>query len=813
MIYISIAHSCRFNQTIEINYFLIKYCLMQTHECRIKLDAAGEHLSIVRVAVSIAYLFLWVLQCNCKESNLNTFILKTKRNFRINNHTRLCMFYNFTQNLQIIKSMKTLKKILAGLLIFLGLLVIAFFILRINPKPEIITLDRKMISEEEIDKMARNAVDQMTLEEKVQMMSPRLKSNLKFVLEMLGDGGYNQHSYQAGGNERLNIPTMRFFDGPRGMVSGKATCFPVSIGRAASFDPDLEFRIGKAIGEEIRANKGNYFGGICINILRHPAGGRAQEAYGEDSFLTGQMGSSLMRGVQTNNVMACIKHYAVNNQENTRFKINVEADERVLREVYLPQFKECVDNGAASAMGAYNKFRGDQACESQHLLTKVLKEDWGFKGFTISDFAMAVHNGEKAAMAGLDIEMPAIKFYGKKLLSAVQEGKVPEKYIDESAFRIARTVLKFETAPDPLPEYPQSLIGSKGHITLAMEAAEKSIVLLKNDGSVLPLDKNKTKTVLVLGALADFENIGDHGSSRVSPAYVVTPLEGLISQYGSSVNFLYKSGEDIAQLKDKIKEADAVIFMVGYNHKDEGEGVDRISLRLHPDESKLLQEFGPLNKNSVAVLINGGAIIVEEWKDKVNAIIEAFYPGMEGGTAIAKVLFGDVNPGGKLPFSIAKDESYYPDFDRMATEVKYDRYHGYARLDHNGNKAAFPFGFGLSYTKFTQDSLTVKTENEQVVTSIKVTNAGDRQGDQVVQLYIGFDNSAIEREHKLLKGFERVSLNPGESKRVTIKCPFDKIKYYDHRSNSWILEKMEYQVYLGSSSNEDDLIKSSFKVN
>jgi beta-glucosidase len=718
--------------------------------------------------------------------------------------------------------MKILRKILTGLFILIGLLVIAFFILKINPKPKIIRLERRIISEEEVDKMAYKAIGQMTIDEKVQMMSPRLKSMLKFGLEMLGDGmKYNQHSYQAGGNERLNIPTVRFFDGPRGLVNGKATCFPVSMGRAASFDKDLEFRIGAAISSEIRAIEGNYFGGVCINLLRHPAGGRAQEGYGEDSYLTGQMGSALMKGIQTNNVMACIKHYAVNNQENTRFKVNVEVDERVLREVYLPHFEECVNNGAASVMGAYNKFRGNQACASSHLLTQVLKENWGFKGFTVSDFVWGVYNTENSAIAGLDIEMPCVQFYGKKLVTAVKEGKVPEKYIDESAFRITRTVLKFETAPDPVSEYPKSIIGCKEHVDLALEAAEKSIVLMQNNHSVLPFDKTKIKKILVVGKLAKTENIGDHGSSQVRPEYVVTPFEGLISNYSSAIEFTYDSGEEISLLKKKIAEANAVIYVVGYNYNDEGEfitnskgspGGDRKSIRLHEDESRLLQETGSLNQNSVAVLIGGSAIIVEEWKDKVNSIIHAFYPGMEGGTAIAKVLFGDVNPGGKLPFSVAKDESHYPGFDRMATEVTYDRYHGYIKLDHDGNKAAFPFGFGLSYTEFSQDSMNIKLENDQIAASVKVTNIGDRQGDQVVQLYIGFDNSTVEREHKLLKGFERVSINSGESRRITIKCPFDKIKYYDPKTNSWILEKMEYQGYLGSSSDEDDLIKKSFRI-
>ncbi len=718
--------------------------------------------------------------------------------------------------------MNILIKIGVGLLIFLAVLLLAFFILRINPKPEIIKLERRAVSDEEIDKMARDAVGKMKLEEKVAMMTPVLKSMLKFALEMAGNGmKYNHDSYQAGGNERLNIPTMRFFDGPRGLVSGEATCFPVSIARAASFDRELEYRIGDVIGKEVRAAQGNYFGGVCINLLRHPAGGRAQEGYGEDSYLTGQMGVSLMKGVQSNNVMACIKHYAVNNQENTRFDVNVEADERVLREVYLPHFMECVDNGAASVMGSYNKFRGDQVCASSYLLTKVLKEDWNFRGFVISDFIFAVKDTELSARAGLDIEMPTTIFYGNKLLKAVKDGRVPENHIDESAFRIARTVLKYEMAPDPLPDYPESLIGSGEHIALALEAAERSIVLMQNNNKVLPFDRKETKRVLVAGKLAVSQNIGDHGSSRVRPAYIVTPLDGLKKLYGSEVEFFHDSGENTDSLKEKIRKADAVVYVVGYNHDDEGEyatkskyttGGDRKSLRLHESESRMIRETAMLSKNSVVVLIGGSAIIVEEWKDKVNGIIHAFYPGMEGGTAIAKVLFGDVNPGGKLPFTVASDESHYPGFDINATEVTYDRYHGYIKLDHDGNKASFPFGFGLSYTEFSHDSLSVECGPDGVVASLIVTNTGERKGDQVIQLYIGFDGSKVEREHKLLKGFERVSLNPGETRKVSISCPFERLRYYDPVSGSWILEKMEYQLYLGPDSDEGDLLKSTFTI-
>lgn len=718
--------------------------------------------------------------------------------------------------------MNILIKIGIGLLIFFAILLLAFFILRINPKPEIIKLERRVVTDDEIDKMAREAVGKMTIEEKVTMMTPVLKSMLKFVLEMAGSGmKYNHYAYQAGGNERLNIPTMRFFDGPRGLVSGQATCFPVSIARAASFDRDLEYRIGDAIGREIRAAGGNYFGGVCINLLRHPAGGRAQEGYGEDSYLTGQMGVSLMKGVQSNNVMACIKHYAVNNQENTRFDVNVEADERVLREVYLSHFMECVDNGAASVMGSYNKFRGDQVCASKHLLTRVLKEDWGFRGFVISDFIFAVRNTELSANAGLDIEMPTTRFYGSKLLKAVQDGSVPENKIDESAFRVARTVLKYEMAPDPQPDYPESVIGCKDHVALAMEAAERSMVLMQNKNEVLPFDRNEIRRVVVAGKLAVSQNIGDHGSSRVRPAYIVTPLDGLNKLYGSEVEFIYDSGENTDSLKKKIREADAVVYVVGYNHDDEGEfatkskyttGGDRKSLRLHENESMMIRETASLNKNSVVVLIGGSAIIVEEWKNIAGGIIHAFYPGMEGGTAIAKVLFGDVNPGGKLPFTVARDESHYPGFDINATEVIYDRYHGYIKLDHDGNDASFPFGFGLSYTEFTHDSLSVECGSDRVTASLNVTNTGDRKGDQVIQLYIGFDGSTVEREHKLLKGFERISLNPGETGTVSISCPFERLRYYDPDTGTWVLEKMDYQLYMGPSSDEDELIKDTFRI-
>ncbi len=264
-----------------------------------------------------------------------------------------------------------------------------------------------------------------------------------------------------------------------------------------------------------------------------------------------------------------------------------------------------------------------------------------------------------------------------------------------------------------------------------MEAAEKSMVLMQNKQGVLPLNRSEVKKILVLGDLAITENIGDHGSSRVIPSYVVTPLQGSQNLYGSELEFIHDTGVDIEKAKELAEDVDAIIFVVGYNHDDEGEfigvgkkevGGDQLSLRLHENESNLIQQLGPLNKNSVVVLIGGSAIIVEEWKEQANALIHGFYPGMEGGTAIAKTIFGDNNPGGKLPFTVASDESHYPEFDRLGEEATYDRYHGYIKLDQDGNMAAFPFGYGLSYTTFSHDQAMVSIQDEALEVSIHVTN-------------------------------------------------------------------------------------------
>lgn len=675
---------------------------------------------------------------------------------------------------------------------------------------------------------AKEIVGRMTLEEKVYLMSGNLT-----VADMIEDDEkglhYNEVPYKAGGNRRLGVPAMSFVDGPRGVVSGKnSTCFPVSMGRGATFDKGLEERIGRAIGKEIRANGGNLFGGVCINLPRNPGWGRSQEVYGEDSFHLGAMGSALVRGVQGENVIACVKHYAFNSMENARFTVNVKADKRTEREVYLAHFKDAIDAGAACVMSAYNKYQGAYCGHNGYLLNQVLKEEWDFDGFVISDFLWGVRDTVEAANGGLDIEMNDTKYFGDKLIEAVKQGLVSEERIDQAAVRIVRTLLSFTEADDK--KYGKELIGSKEHIALALEAAEKSMTLLKNDRHTLPLSRKDIKRIAVIGRLGDKENIGDHGSSRVYPEYVVTPLQG-IQKILPGAEVIYNDGQDIKQARKLAESVDAVVFVAGYDHDDEGEfinnnqddsgisaigagfdavGGDRTcSLGLHDDEIALIQEAGPANKNTVVVLIGGNTIMIEDWKDKVPAILMAYYPGMEGGTAIAKTLFGENNPGGKLPFVVPEEESHLPATDWEADEITYEYYHGYAKLEKEGTSPSLPYGFGLSYTTFAISDARFFVKGEDILARCVVENTGDRAGDEVIQMYVGFPCSKVDRPVKVLRGFERISLQPGERKEVKVLCPIDKLKWFNPETNEWELEHMDYEVYIGTSSDLGDLRKGS----
>ncbi len=675
---------------------------------------------------------------------------------------------------------------------------------------------------------ARKIVDQLTLEQKVWLMSGNMDmirmtpETMKKMAEEMNseDNHYNVTPYAAGGLEEFNLPPMLFADGPRGVVCGswKSTCFPVSMARGASFDTALEEKIGRCIGKEVRAYGGNLFAGVCINLPYNPGWGRSQETYGEETYQVGQMGAALVRGVQEEDIMACVKHYAFNDMENARFKCSVTCDQRTEQEVYLPHFKDCVDAGAASIMSSYNRYNGVHCGHHNYLLRQVLKKEWDFDGFVMSDFCWGVRDTVEAANGGQDMEMMWTQFFGEHLVKAVQDGFVPEAHIDEAALRIVRTILAFDKDHK---EYDMSVVGCAEHIAVAKEAAEKGITLIKNE-NVLPLKKSEVKKIALIGKLADTAVIGDHGSSWVRPPYVVTPKEG-IEKANPGCEVMFHDGADIESAKKLAAEADAVIFVVGYDHDDEGEfvsesevenytgsmGGDRKkSLGLHPEDIELIRQAGPVNSMSTVVLVGGNMIMMTEWYDCVNSVIMAYYPGMEGGTALAEIIYGDVNPSGKLPYVVPYAEEDLPHVDWEATDQYYEYYHGYTRLEKNGVKPLVPYGFGLSYTTFEITDPKASVDGDVLKVTAKVKNTGSVDGDEVVQLYVGFENSAVDRPVKQLRGFTRVSLKAGEEKEAEIVTPVEKLKWYNPVYREWQLENMEYSIYVGSSAAQEDLVKT-----
>lgn len=715
-------------------------------------------------------------------------------------------------------------------------------------RPQDITAARveweKNLSAEAADRAALDLISKMTLEEKLNEMagSGFTPMMLSMILKQTAAPVY------SGGNERLGIPPLSFTDGPRGVVCGKSTAFPVAMARAASWDLGLERRVADAIGKEARAQGANYWGGLCINLVRHPSMGRAEETFGEDPWLMGEMAVATLKGVQRHNVMACAKHFALNSMETARFKNNVEIDERTLREVYLPHFRKVVENDVASFMSAYNKVRGEWCGENRYLLTTILKQEWGFQGFVTSDWFWGVYDGARGVHAGLDIEMPAVKHYGDGLMKLVERNAVPLSDIDESVRRIVRTKLIYLTREDP-QEYPPELAVAPEHTALAREAAEKGMVLLKNDGPLLPLDRSKTKKIAVVGHLADAENTGDRGSSNVTPPYRTSALKGMRDYLGDDAAVAHADGSDLAEVSRVAGEADAVLVVAGSRHDEVGEyisdeqglrpsgpeqkkpivikrpfqdepwvmaGGDRFPLALKERDLKVIQAAAKANPRCVVALVGGSVFTMEEWKEDVPAILMAWYFGMEGGHALARVLFGGVNPSGKLPLTVPKNESQMPFFDEFADTIKYGPYHGYTLFEKEAREPAFPFGYGLSYTTYAYENLSIATPrvapDGRVEVKVDVTNTGKLAGEEVVQLYVGFKGSKVERPVKLLRAFDKVALAPGETKTVPLAVHVKDLAWYNSEHHAWEIESMTYGVFVGPSSRDADLLKASFTV-
>ncbi|MBR3595886.1 MAG: glycoside hydrolase family 3 C-terminal domain-containing protein [Clostridia bacterium] len=647
---------------------------------------------------------------------------------------------------------------------------------------------------------AEKLVEQMSLREKVVLLAGHCK-----WYQSMGIGSYNSFPYGAGGNDRLGISQMLFCDGPRGCVSGNSTCFPVTMARGATFDPELEERVGNAIAKEIRANGGNFFGGVCINVPYNPGGGRSQETFGEDSVHIGKMASALVKGVQDESVIACIKHFAFNSMENSRFWVNINADKRTEREIYLRHFKECIDAGAAAVMSSYNRYRGHFNGANNYLLRDVLKGEWDFDGFVVSDFFFGLHNTSGGMNAGLDVEMNIRRKYTYgNIKRALKKGKITENQINEASVRIVRTILAAENAKGDR-EYPKELIACEEHIALAKEVADKSITLIKNENGLLPLDVNKIRSIALVGDLADEENIGDNGSSQVHPPYIKTVKQAIEENYPEA----HMTYIPTAEVKDRhyiIQHADAVILVCGMKHSDEGEyivviGGDRKELGLKKKEVSMIKEVAELNKNTAVVLMGGNMIRMSEWHGEVSAVLMAYYPGMEGGTSIADVIFGKVNPGGKLPFVIGKKDSDFPEVRWQALEQYYGYYHGYKKLLRDNKTEDYPYGFGLSYTDFRiSEPVLSHIDKDTAVFTVDVKNIGSREGSETVQLYIGYANSAVERPVRELRDFRRVYLGAGESAQVKLSVRKADLSYYGE--NGFTEEDITYIAYIGNSEKD-----------
>ena len=703
----------------------------------------------------------------------------------------------------------------------------------------------------EADTKAREIIKQMSLKEKVYEIHGH--GVVRFGLSILFSKKIKP--VHAGGNKRFGISSTIFLDGPRGVSLTKGTtAFPVTMARGASWDIDLEERVGEAMAEEIRALGANYSGAVCMNLLRHPAWGRAQETYGEDPHHVGEMASALVKGIQKHNVQACAKHFAANSMENNRFGGSMNMKERTLREVYLPHFKKVIERGAASVMSAYNKLNGEYCGHNKMLLTDILRGEWGFKGYITSDWQNGLYDAQKGIEAGMNIEMPADKCYKlsviKKLLA---DGKIKEQQIDDLVFPIIRTKLLFASKKDA-QAYPKSLAGCKAHTDLAREVAEKSAVLLKNENAFLPLNKNKVKRIAVIGSLADVKQTGDHGSSRVFPKYIVSPLEGIKNYFSHNDSIALSDGiatqiltapvTDIEAIKKICSGADAVIIVAGTTYLDEGEfigngeirdrnnpdkknlitrtgilgvGGDRKYLHLHQPDIEAIHAASSVNKNIVVSLVAGSAVTVEEWHEEVPAIIETFYNGMEGGNALASILFGDVNPSGKLPFTVPKLESDLPSFDSYADTAHYGYYHGYTLFDKEKKEPRYPFGFGLSYTPFQISDLKVKSDaialSDSIAASVKVKNTGTKAGADVVQLYVSFPDAKIDRPVKLLRAFNKVFLQPNEERTINLTVKVSDLAYYNSEKNTWVVEKGSYNISVGNSSHSNSMLWSGFKIN
>lgn len=659
------------------------------------------------------------------------------------------------------------------------------------------------ISHEAVAKVVDALMDRMTLVQKLNELRGRQLEPIEGL-------------YYAGGDVSLGIAPWKMVDGPRGARAGKATAFPVAIARAASFDVDLERRVGLAVGREVAAKGGNVLLAPTINLLRHPGWGRAQETYSEDPFHMGAMGVAFIGGAQ-NHVLCSPKHFALNNLENKRFQLSADIDPRTLRELYLPHFERCVvEAGAASVMTAYNRVNGTYCSDHAELIGDILRGDWGFRGFVESDWILGTRSTAAAITAGMDIEMPtAYRFTDEKIREALEAGEIDEATITRNARhtvyqKVAWQLSEDSVAAKPMP--PPGVVECAEHIALAREAAEKSLVLLENEGDVLPIDRESAPRIAVVGDLALQANLGDRGSSMVVSSSVTKPLDGLLAMKGEAVIEHFASDADFSTLA----HFDLTLVVAGLTYLDEGEfiptaqaeaegmelaqGGDRADLDLPESQKRLIQRAAAASKRTVVVLQGGSAILVRDWVDQVDGLLMAWYGGREFGHALARVLFGEISPSGRLPVSFPRSMDQLMSWDVSALEVPHDLLHGYRWLDHHGHDPEYPFGFGLSYSTFAYFDLTVARAGDGFECSVRVRNAGNRRAAAVPQLYVSVRDGAVFRVEKFLVGFARVELEVGETVRVAFSVADRQLSHFDEQTGDWQIEDARYVFQAGSSS-------------
>lgn len=687
---------------------------------------------------------------------------------------------------------------------------------------------------------------------------------------------HGKSTFSSAGVPRLGIPDLWMDDGPMGvraevgegfrnmnLTNDFATAMPASLGLAATFNTNLAFEDGAVIGQEARQRGKNIMLGPSLNIQRTPLCGRNFEYMGEDPYLTSRIAVGFVKGEQAQGVASCAKHFAANNQEIQRGSINVLMDERALREIYLPAFRAAVqEGGALSVMGAYNRFRGQFCCENDYLLNQVLKKDWGFKGLVMSDWS-GTHNTDEAGTNGLDLEMGSrapydtANYLSAPYLAKLKSGELPVASLDDKVRRHLYVRFQLDMIHDPAAPAPTAVasnnpLSTLAHQQTARRVAEESIVLLKNDG-LLPLDASKYKSVAIIGVNAVTKFALGGGAAQIKAPYEITALEGISNRIGAGVQITYSPGYNAgggrggrgggrggrggapgantnaaaeaptpaAPAVDTAAEAavaaakaaDLVIFVGGLGHDLDQEGRDRPDMKLPGGQDALLEKILAANPKTVVVLNGGGAVEMGSWLAKAPALVYAWYGGLEGGNALARVLFGDVDASGRLPCTFPKQLSdspahalnAYPGSNGVVTYTE-GMLVGYRWFDAKQIEPLFPFGYGLSYTKFAYANLRVvpgaDPANPSAAVEFDLTNTGQRAGAEVPQIYVQQANPSLPRPPKELKGFAKVLLQPGQTQRVSIRLDRNAFAFYDPAKKGWVAEKGDFKILVGSSSRD-----------